>query len=414
MSTPTSDLNFENQLSHTNVNGNANAISGTDGIAQLKAPDFSIQSGTDRELTDEELELGDKYIEDIVGDDGSPDEIDELFGKGFASRFSYQSSMFEAIWSDLGKYDLAASDKGMAQADYQTGGEIMDALIGEMISALTGPEEDIDYHVMEGKLLIEELEISTDLLNAYVTLFKAVESKKIIPLLLLFADMYAKMDFYEFQSKLHKLKKDTEKLRKLVDDAYKALAAAGVETAIDIGSILLEASILGAIGVANPVAGGIIMLGLVYGAKKASNAIIKPPAGPDEPTGSYLITKSDEGLDLLAKGMESADTASDQFKGAIGKMGTFKAGVTGLMGVAKTTKAALTVQELEAYYKEYEKVNKQLISEITKEYDEKVKKTGSAAKNLYNAGLEIGPTIDDALLEIDFYGNELDHFRDEY
>ena len=406
-------INETGEQLHTSQSAANQGASSSGGTAQLKAPEFSIDSGGDRELSDKEQDVGEHYLDDILGEDGSEDDIDDLFGKGFASRFSDGASFFEAAWADLGKYKLGESDKGMASADHQTGADIMDALIGVMIEALTGPEENIDFCVGEGKLLIQELEISTDLLQAYVTLFGAIDAKDIVPMLIALCNVLTIYDYAELRGKVMKLEADTKKLRELVDAAYKALAMAGVETAIDLGAIALETSILASIGVANPVLGGIIMMGVVYGAKYTAGEIIKPPEGPEESMGSYLITKSDESLDLLSKGMEAGETASDGFKNSVGKIGKFKTGLTKVMGVANTTKAAYDVKKLEDYFTEYEKNNLGTIQDLNKDFSEKVLKTGALAKNLYKAGLEIGPTIDKALADIILHGDTLDNFREE-
>jgi hypothetical protein len=407
---PTKDISqqAENQTSIASAEQETGQING----ASMPAPAFSISAGSDRELTDEELELGEDYLDDILGGENSVEDIDELFGAGFADKFSFRASRFEAIWSDLSNFNLGANDKQLAKNDHSVGGAKMDALIGCIIEALTGPEENVESQVNEGQILIEEIDICTDLLGAYVTLFSAIESKNVLPIITALLEMHKLMNFADYRDKVLKIEAETRELKKHVDDAYKALAAAGIDTAIDIGAILLETSILSAIGVANPLLGGIIMMGLVYGSKEISNGIIKPPS-KDEPMGSYLITKSDESLDLLSKGMEASGKASEQFKGVTGKIGKFKGGITGLMGVANTTKAFYDVQKLEAFFKEYEANNKEILAQLAIDFEEKIMKAGAMSKNIYNIGLELGPTIENSLSDIDNYKTELEEFRNE-
>lgn len=48
------------------------------------------------------------------------------------------------------------------------------------------------------------------------------------------------------------------------------------------------------------------------------------PESPGDPISTVLLTKTDEGLDLLAKGMEVSKDATDGFKDATGKIGKVK------------------------------------------------------------------------------------------
>lgn len=111
--------------------------------------------------------------------------------------------------------------------------------------------------------------------------------------------------------------------------------------------------------------------------------------------------------------MEVSKDATDGFKDATGKIGKVKNGLGTVVGAAKTYKAYDQVKALEAFYNDYKKNAEELSKLYISEYAAKLEASGRAANALYQAGLEIGPTIDDALGDIQYYKNEIDAFEME-
>lgn len=263
------------------------------------------------------------------------------------------------------------------------------------------------YRYLELLLMCTELQLS------YVKLFKAIQSKKLKQMLELFIKIFEAYNYADLLTKLEKLHEDTVKLQKMMVDANKMLLKEGSDLMVDVLAIGLEASILAALGISNPILGGVIMLGLLYGTKAAKDSFIQVPESPGDPISTVLLTKSDEGLDLLAKGMEVSKDATDGFKDATGKIGKVKNGLGTVVGAAKTYKAYDQVKALEAFYNDYKKNAEELSKLYISEYAAKLEASGRAANALYQAGLEIGPNIDDALGDIQYYKNEIDAFEME-
>lgn len=371
----------------------------------IQAPTFSITSGEEGTNSDEEL--ADKYLEDL----GGAEAIDDAFRNGFAQEFAAAAGEFESSWAELDAYDLKQSDRALAAGDHQYGAVIMDALIGS-ISAVVDAPEDMTEESLEAKREttyknLDLLTVCTDLQLSYIKLFKAIKSKDLQAMMEVFIKIYDSYNYVDLLVKLKKLHADTEKLQKMMEDANKMLLKEGSDMMVDVVAIGLEASILAALGISNPIIGGVIMLGLIYGTKSAKDSIIQVPESPDDPLCTFLLTRTDESLDLLSKNMDASKSASDGFKNATGKIGKVKNGLTVVTGAAKTYQAYGKIKELEEFFDEYKKNAETLSNLYISDYAEKIEASGKAAKALYEAGLEIGPTIDEALVDIQFYRTEL-------
>ncbi len=148
-------------------------------------------------------------------------------------------------------------------------------------------EESQDENREDAYRYLELLLMCTELQLSYVKLFKAIQSKKLKPMLQLFIKIFEAYNYADLLTKLEKLHEDTAKLQKMMVDANKMLLKEGSDLMVDVLAIGLEASILIALGISNPILGGVIMLGLLYGTKAAKDC-------SRESGGSYFYCPSNQ------------------------------------------------------------------------------------------------------------------------
>ena len=249
------------------------------------APDFSISSG------DEGTQTNQNQADEDIDDLGGEEAIDDAFYDGFANDYRIAAEEFDSSSSELLAFDLTQSDWSVAAPDHEYGKDIINELLNSIAIVINANENDSEESQDENRedayRYLELLLMCTELQLSYVKLFKAIQSKKLKPMLQLFIKIFEAYNYADLLTKLEKLHEDTAKLQKMMVDANKMLLKEGSDLMVDVLAIGLEASILTALGISNPILGGVIMLGLLYGTKAAKDC-------SRESGGSYFYCPSNQ------------------------------------------------------------------------------------------------------------------------